>query len=396
MFGFTFKKPETLYSALIDVGSGSVGVAIIKSNHSKANPEILFSHRVNVDLSNRTVSREDLFRQLRETLISASLILSQEGTKALRKHNNTARVSKIHLTVSAPWAVTIARQVTYDHGEPLVVTDDLLTDLRESAESEIEQAVTELPLMKSLNLNIVERSTTGITVNDYQVVEPRGLSGSLIGLTHITGLISEIILDWVTEVRDKIFVKVPLKAHTTMLVTYCVVRDLFPDSVSCCTINITGEATEFGIVEDNNLVETTSTPYGTNTIVRDIIKRTNKTATDVVSLLRSADSLTAADRAVASEFMKPYISTISDTFKLLSESRTVPRLIIVTTQTQLADTFSAAIKEALEQSGGKDFTIIQTKDLLKPELAKNPDLDIYLTLSACFFHKLHVCGEMSK
>jgi len=58
-----------------------------------------------------------------------------------------------------------------------------------------------------------------------------------------------------------------------------VVREIFPRLHSLCVIDVTGEATEFGIIENDILVENTFITSGTSTFVRDVMRETGKPTT---------------------------------------------------------------------------------------------------------------------
>ena len=285
MFGIG-RKSDALYGVLMDIDSGSVGVGIVKSDPNDPIPHVLFSHRVHLHVSKSARTKDDRMRQLREALFSASLILSKDGLQILKEHDPRAKIEKIFVTSASPWAVTIARNVSYDSEEELKVTDSLVHDLVTSAEHEIEHATAESSIAGSLGLEIVERTTIDVRINDYSVPNPIGLKGKEIDLTHITGLVSKELLESIYEIQEKIFTDTSIRAHTFMLVMYCVLRDVLETVQSLAIVNTTAEATELGIVENGALVETLYVPHGTHTLVRSIASKTNRTPIDVTTLLR--------------------------------------------------------------------------------------------------------------
>ncbi len=396
MFGLGSKK-NALYGVLIDIGSGSVAVGIVKSDHTEKIPHIIFSHRVYTHIGKSNTAKTDHMRKIREALFSASLILSKDGLQALTAYDSHAKIQKIFVTCASPWAVTVARNVSYENEEELKITESLIDDLIQSAEQEIEEKIGETGISGSLVLEIVERTTVDVRINEYSVVHPVGLHGKQIDLTHITGLVPKAILEAVYEVQDKIFTNARVHAHTFMLVMYCVIRDIFPKLDSHIIINVTAEATEFGIVENGTLVETISTPYGANTLVREISEKTNKAEADIISLLRgyTENTLTQHAHEEVEVSIAPYSAAVQKVFSDIMVYRAIPGTCIITAQPQYNDLFKQLITRAVD-----DITKVTHTSLMLPHEAfeniSAPDAspDIFITTSARFFHKLHGCGEI--
>ncbi len=285
MFGLGKQREGVLYGALFDIGSESIGIAIVVSEKKEIQPKILFSHRVDIRVSKTASGFEEHMRRMKEALFSASLILSRDGIEALKAHDAHGRVGKLLVTVSAPWSHTISRSVSYEGETDLKVTRDLIDDLIGSAETEIKKQIDETKEGMNFPSLIVERSTIDVRINDYSVHQPIGLRGSNISLVHVTGLIPEDILHAVTEVEEKVFPHTALQSHTFMLVLYCVLRDVLKEATALTVIHVTGESTELGIIENETLVETIAFPCGLNTIVRGLMDNDRMTGSEITSLL---------------------------------------------------------------------------------------------------------------
>ena len=76
-----------------------------------------------------------------------------------------------------------------------------------------------------------------------------------------------------------------------MLVFYCVLRQLAPDTTEVCLIDITHEATEIGIVRDGILKYVTHVPFGTFTIARDIASLCKVPNEEALAYLRGNTAL---------------------------------------------------------------------------------------------------------
>ncbi len=212
MFRFHRENNAPAYGALIDIGSGTIGVGIVASDPDNKLPHLLYSHRATMRIMEQTGKEENL-RRIREVLFSACLLLSQEGEQALKKFDPRGHISKLFITCSSPWSYTVARNVHYESDVPFKVTENILKDLIQSAESEIITHVRESSHMKAGDFEVVESATVDININDYPVHEPLRLEGITLGLSHIAGLIPTEIMKALEEVQDKLFSNTQLRAR---------------------------------------------------------------------------------------------------------------------------------------------------------------------------------------
>lgn len=394
MFHFHHESKGSVYGALIDISSGSVGIAIVASEHSKPLPEIIFARRIEMRVSKQILHEHESLRRVREALFSACLTLSQEGVQALTVLDNRAKITKLFVTCSSPWAYTIARNVRYENDEPFKISTALIEDLAQSAEEEIVSLLHTKPELTERDFAIVERASVDITVNDYPIVNPDHLKGTALALSHIAGLMPKDIIDAIQEVQDKLFPNTELRAHTYMLVMYCVMRDIFPKQHSVCIIDVTSEATEFGIVENNLLIENTYIPYGTSSFMRDASEASGNPISDIKTRISSHKEENALFTTEFEMQIEAYESKISDEIDNILNHRALPTDIIITTQKPFDALFKEIIEKVLKRKSIHALTIITLDSDVIDEVSHGVSNDIYLEIGARFFHKLHGCGEI--
>lgn len=393
MFHFREKADRPIFGVLIDISSGSVGVGIVASIPENKLPELVYIHRTHMRVTLAPNNDKDDWRRIRETLFSSALLLTQDGMSVLRAKYPKAQISRMFITCSSPWAYTIARDVQYESKEPFKVTKEMLDDLVENVEAEIMQALREEAQGTRESYQIVERATVDLNINGYSIHNPLNLKGSEISFSHVTGLIPQTLISFLFEAQEKLFPGTTTRIHTFMLVMYCVLRDIFPRMHTHCIIDVTGEATEFGIVENNLLIENTYIPYGSNTLVRNIMERTNKPAADIEGLLAAAH----AQDSVAQEDFKAeienYEGMVQAAISEILGRRVFPHDVIITTHTKYESLFKGVIARALKQSTDIQSNVISIEPKLISEITQTSEADVYLVLAARFFHKLHGCGE---
>ncbi len=396
MFGFGHNDKDATYGVLIDIASGTIGVAVVASETANKVPIILYAKRTSLRITkNKATGVEDL-RRVREALLSALLQLSQDGLQLLTEHNSRAKVTKLYVTCSSPWSFTIARDVHYESDESFKVTSTIINDLVHSAEEEIASHLKNMPETEGEDFEIVERATVDMTVNDYPVKHPLNLKGSVLGLSHIVGLVPSDIMTSLHEVQDKLFPDTELRVHTYMLIMYCVMRDLFPRVHSLCIINVTGEAIEFGIIENNLLIENTFVPYGSSTFVRDIMEQTGKPSSDILSTLEAHGDDTALEEPDFSEQIASYKEKITEAVNGILTRRIFPTDVIITASRPYEPLFKKVIEQTLESTLEKKVSVITVPRKVIEEISHGSGDDVYLALAARFFHKLHGCGEVNE
>lgn len=394
---FLFGNDDAVsYGVLIDISSGSVGIAIAESNPESPTPAILYSERISMRITKHGAEETENIRRIKETLFSASLTLSQDGIKALHEHNPSARLSKMYVTCSTPWSYTTARNVYYEEDENFRVTDEIIDDLVKGAESEMLSEATDAEHIKGDVFEIVERATVDYTINDYAILNPRKLMGKTFGLTHIGGLVPSEIFDSIEEIHAKFFPQTELKVHTYMFAMYCVLRDLFPAYPSLLIIDVTAETTEYALVEDSILIENTFTASGSSSFIRDTMTETGQPASDIQSLMSTESGTTHLDSSTIAQSIDTYKKQISEMILKLQEKKIVPNTVVVTSQMPYEYFFASIILDCLETLFKNKPKVLDLKREIQKISSFGSEIDVYLMILTQFFHKSHKCGEPSE
>ncbi len=393
MFHFGGKNSGPVYGALIDIGSGSIGVAVVVSDPEKKLPQLLFARRINMRVSERSTEKTESVRRIKEALLSASLTLSQEGYQALTASAPHAKITKLYVTCTSPWSFTISRNVHYENETPFKITPELMEDLVQSAESEMFTQLDSQSHLSEAGFEVVERATVDVLVNDYRIINPLNVTGTTLSLSHIAGLVPKEILTGVYEVQDKLFPNTELHTHTYMLAMYCVMRDIFPNMHSSCIIDVTGEAIEFGIVENNLLIENTFIPNGSSSFMREVSEKTGKPSSDILTRMRSFGEEGDKLSTELKEYIEMYVEYVVQGLNTILEHRILPSDIIITAHQSYEKLFKFIIEEALRRVKPSTSRIILVDQSIVEQITEGSDGDVYLALGAGFFHKLHGGGE---
>ncbi len=394
MFGR--RKNDTNYGAIIDIHSGSVGIAILYSNHAEKDPEILFTHREEIKILENP-GTENRVRALLRALFGATLQFSQEGVKALKEHNSRASIGKVLLVCGAPWAQTATRFITIEEKEPFLITEDKIRALILEAERRDEEEFKATMLLKELSVSLVESAVVHTTVNGYPVSNPYGKKAKEVTLAHISGLIPQAITQAIDDIKEKTLTETHRTSHTFALVLFCVLRDLYPLQKHAVIIDISGEATEICLMQDEVLLETHVFPYGTHTFIRDLAVKLHTFPEEALTHLREYSPETRGEiKKAIDEIAKTYTTYLHDSYTSLAERYTIPKHFYLTTSKELDIFFDTLVRKASESYMQSHGTCTSLNEILTVQNTHtNAPVDVFFAVEARFFHKMHSCGEIT-
>jgi cell division ATPase FtsA len=266
---FSIKKSTERIGAVIDIGSGSVLVAIVISHTGKKKPTVVWSHREQAPL--RTIdSIDQSAKSVMTSLINALLRFDSEGRRALHDYNNRTNIDEVQCCISAPWAYTVTKTISYNQDQPFQITKVLIESLIESAEKSTQTELAENEAATELGLQVITRSTLDTQANGYRIANPLGDMATELAIAQVSVVTQQYLIDHLKDLRHKIFSDKPLHQLSYMLSLYSVVDELFKETNDYCLIDITYEATEIGIVRDGILSYSTHIPFGSFSLAREI------------------------------------------------------------------------------------------------------------------------------
>ena len=394
MFGLA--KKDTPFGVIIDVHSGSVGMAIVHSEPGMDLPQVLYAHREYLKIGEHP-DTSALIRALRQALFSASLQLASEGMAALKTFDPKGSLGRVLLVCGAPWANTVTRFIHVEDKEPFLVTQERVRTLIEEAERRDETELKTASLLRELNIGLVERAIVNTALNGYPTHDPYGKKGTELSLAHISGLVPQAIIDTATEIEDKILPDTVRTSHTFALVLFCVMRDLYPDTHHGLFMDISGEATELCLMQDEVLMETCVFPFGTHTFLRLLASELNTFPDEALTHMREFGQATPESIKLAvAKVSEQYVTSLAEAIGLLEERYSIPSHIFLSTSRGLHTHFDTLIRQAVEKYIGAHGTFLSLNtDLIAPQQDALKTNDIFFYLEARFFHKLHACGDVT-
>lgn len=252
------KNKEKLF-LVFDIGSGSVGGAMVKTTDSPL-PTIIKSNRVDIKSSDN-VKLEDLFSETIKTLeeVSNNIYQSKLGAP-----------EKIFCVLSSPWYISETRIIKTRRDNPFVFTKELANELFLKEISSLTNFYRNKYDNKDGNPEIIENYIMSVTTNGYPCANPIGVKTNSIEMNMVVSISPKMFIDKITNSISKSYPHIKITFSSFAIASFMAVMDQYPDSNSYILLDIAGEITDVSIVIDGAFKNSLSFPCGKNTLFRKI------------------------------------------------------------------------------------------------------------------------------
>jgi cell division ATPase FtsA len=332
---FSFLEPQScIYGVTIEVGSGSVFIAITESERGKPHGTVVWSTREIAPLK-ITRGSEESVKQLMSSLMNAVLRIEQEGLRALSAYKSSARIDTIHVLIGAPWSFTVSKVIKYTQDEAFTVTHDLIESLTAAAEKKMDEDRVESDITKEHGLTILERHTANTYLNHYHTKKPIGKTAHALTLTQMSTIADSYVVHTVTDLTERVLPRKTTKTTTSIVAFNTVVNKIFPDTTEYCLVDVSYEATEVAIVRGGTVRYCTHTPFGINTIARGLSEQLTIPHAEAYSLLREPYYTTAMQefsekqKSVVGAVLAGYQEEVTKLFQETGDNLAIPKIVIL-------------------------------------------------------------------
>jgi hypothetical protein len=354
------KLQKSECGVVIDIGSGSVGIAIAN----------------------------DALKDICVVLVNALLELGSNGLKAIYAFDPKLSLKYVQVAVCAPWSYTVTKTITYENEHPFVVDQSMITELLASAKKQTQSTVIEGKIIEELGLRTIAEETVSIQINGYSIRNPFGQKGRSVAIAHITAVAQEKILATLEDSLQKILPKATVDCYSFMYLFYRALKDLHPNTSEICLIDVTNEATEIGIMRDDVLKYTTFIPFGLYSLAREIAVACNIPNEEAYTYLKDGRDITVgafSEQKVAEveKIFAAYQEKLSVLFAQTGDMLSIPKTLFLHTTRNTEEFFSKHLKAAAKKATGSTHNI----HLFTSELIGNISVeDTALALSVYQFH----------
>lgn len=256
------KKKESECLLVFDIGSGSVGGAIVLT--SKANtPTILYSFRTDIPFQEVATGRRLSSLMLR-SLSYVLTALSREGFELAGFGAKRPRIKKILVSLSAPWVASMPSFISLKNKESTIITEEVFNALFLHSLNAQDSPKTIAP-KGSIK---IEELLIKASLNGYETSAPYGKEALEAEFAIFSSFSRPSLTEDITEVINHLFHVEHVRFHSFSLIAFTTLKKMYPKEKDFIFLDVSGEQTEISIVRNGIIVETSTFPSGKNHIVR--------------------------------------------------------------------------------------------------------------------------------
>lgn len=258
---FSSNKGDRDTQLVVDVGTGSIGVALVRTNGET--PEVVAMRREVIPFQEK-LDVPRFIDLMKETLDGVIDKLAKD-------------VPEIHpgdcsIALASPWYVAQTRLVHLAQNEPFAVT---VKTVRQLVDQEVQLFLSSTSVANHGAMDkqvLIDAQAVSLRLNGYSVHRAIGRSVRELDVALYCAMMPELLRDGFKEVVQKRFGDIPVRYHAFMFSIYNAIRDHFTDEASYLIVDIAGEATDVALVRDDVLLETFSFPMGHRSVLRTAMR----------------------------------------------------------------------------------------------------------------------------
>ena len=390
------------HGLILEIGSGSVLAALVRSEQNQPHPDILWSQRETI----KRRTEHDLTATAKDILTCLMNVILQveSASKAILDGN---ALSHMQVSITAPWSYTITKVISYTEEATFAITHALLSSLMEAAQKKIVEELKENELASNLGLTITARATTDIEANDYKIQNPVGQRADTLTLTQVSAVSQTYLTEALSDIHHKVLPRATMERYSFMLLFHCIIRDLQHHMTEYCLVDITDEATEIGIVRGGILRYCTHTAYGIGTLARKVAETLNLPIDQAYSFMREPNyshtlsELSPEKRSAVENILSSYQQAVTELFHETGDALSIPKVLFLHGSFQTEEFFTEQIGLAAKSATKATHNVHPvTTELLTKSFAPdqkqemlNKNQDTAILVAAAFFHKQHHCND---
>lgn len=259
-FGGNKNKEKII--AIFDIGSGSVGGALVrifpKIDGIQKSPTIITQSRVDIAFQDE-LDFETFFVDMQKSLYQSATEIYNAKLGA---------PEEIVCVLASPWFIGETRELHIEKPEPFYITKGMIDDL---VSDELKNLV-DIYKKKYEDMEgesvLIESKIFQSRLNGYKTEDPIGKKAKTLDLHLFVSISPEVCLTRIKDSLMKVFHHTPISFSTFLTSIYTGARERFEDNDAYFLIDIRGELTDIAIVSGDVLISTISFPIGKYGIVR--------------------------------------------------------------------------------------------------------------------------------
>ncbi|MEA1929401.1 MAG: hypothetical protein U9M92_00730 [Patescibacteria group bacterium] len=251
--------------ALIDIGSTSVGGALLrphKDKRLKSRHQVAYTTRRQINFQ-KELTPGTFFGQVESSL--KEVLTDFQSTLKSQDNKLKGSPKKVHIFLSAPFYAAQTRAIQYKLEKPTEITSKLIDGL-------IDEKLQRFKSEQAGQHELIENKLLSIKLNGYYIADPYGQVASELEVASYFSLGATDVLDKIRATMTAAFHHENIELHTAALVYYRVWREVLPQRDSYLLLDIGGEVTELSVTTHDISLETASFPVGGHYVIREVAK----------------------------------------------------------------------------------------------------------------------------
>lgn len=338
---------------IIDVGSGSVGGAVVVFD-SEAKPNIVFETRDLFPIQARLNNHRLLPLTIESLDKIMDLIFKKGLQKSIDKEGRKVFPRRIICNFSSPWHISTTKTLHFKFDKPFVISNQFVEDIISYEGKNFVSKIIKEDLGESFGQEsktaVSEQEVLQTFVNGYPVLYPVDKKANEFEMIVFMSAFPHQLVKNFEKICGKHFPNIIPDFNSGTGVYFHVLRELFPNEGSFIIAHISGETTDISVVKKDVITETISFPLGRNFIVRRLMDEVKGVTPEVaLSMLRAnadgaiAPKLSAKLLKILSQAEEDWVQLFSDSMKDFSKDFFLPTKVFVLAGDNSAKTFSDLI-----------------------------------------------------
>lgn len=259
--GFLFTQKKERIVAIFDIGSGSVGGAIVSIPiEGNSIPVIIKSVRNDIKFHKGFDSSFDSFMKDMSSALNETAISLYD--------KKIGAPDEINCVLASPWYLSETRTIKLTRDKSFTFTKRLATDLIQKEVNDLTEIYKNKYGILDSSPEVIEQHTMGVSLNGYAIEDPLGRKCKNLELNMVISLAPKLCLDRIRETLSKTYHHTDVRFSSFTLATYLAVRDKYVTPDSYLLLDISGEITDVGIVTKGVLKAVLSFPFGKKTFFK--------------------------------------------------------------------------------------------------------------------------------
>lgn len=332
---------------LLDIGSASVGAALVKIEEGKA-PHILSSVRKNISFQDALTSSRFLVAMSHALDQALKEITQTDSVGTSNKKSKTiAAPAHIFCTLSSPWFLLKSRHIHITKDAEFSVTEQVLSDFINQDIEKLKQELKET--LPPDDVKIIEKKIIQMKLNGYEIKNPFGQKTSHMEISVTVAVSSGKVIQSIENKLRNVFHVKEVHFGAFPIAAFSAIRDIFPTEKNFLFIDITGESTDVSLVNNDLLMSTVSFPRGKNFFVREIsagLSTIHEEASSLFSMFIRGEldeTRIAQVEAIVLKAEEEWLVRFNKAIASLSKTGAVTRKVFFTTDAEIASLFSKLI-----------------------------------------------------